>query len=465
MSASVQSIRAPGRFGLRRNAIAPKLAAGVGSSAAPDTRSSGAADAAARWCELQPPGSFPLCVDAQFDGYVAGELMKVVEAATRAAAPIRPVGLILTGSLARGEGALIREHDGRTRWLSDIECIVVLSNRGEACGALGEALTRVAAALVADSASHAAGLKIQLSPISSSRLARMPRGIFGCELVAHGKLVWGRPLAIAMAPSRTGELRTRWADAFRLLNNRIIEHVALRAGVEDGTAPPARTSYRLSKFWIELGTSLSVFLDCYRTTYRERHLAIAAVLGDPQVPLEAEVAADLRRRLDAAMRVRRGEIDASQSPAAADFAQAARLAQRVWEWESARMLARPNAPLDDDWRAIPRRMRRVAMLEQCGRDWARWYLHPDVSRRMGPGAILPALRSGCPGNAIYAAGCLLEFYWDEVGARHEGAGTEIAAMLGRMFSVGGGWRGLPNRRQLVGRAVAAWHSHLRDAAP
>jgi hypothetical protein len=414
------------------------------------------------WHELRPPGSFALCANAEFDGYVARELTKVVEAATYAVRRFPHLGLILTGSLARGEGVLVRERDGRARWLSDIDCLVAVPNRESLCGALFEALTHATAAVQAEATSHATGLNIRLSPILSAHLSRMRPTIFSRELAAHGKLLSGRPLAIPMVPPGPGDLRTRRADAFRLLNNRIMEQVALRESTEAGTAA-AQRGYGLAKFWTELATSLSAFLNCYRTTYRERQLALEAALADPRNPLDREIAGDLRRGLEAAMRVRRGELDPSEWPEDAGFDQAAWLAQRVWCWESARMSAGTVSRISSDWRAIPCRLRRAATLSQCARDWARWCLRPDVSRRMGLRVILPSLRSGSPGNAIHAAGCLLEFFWDDIG-EHRGQGRKIARMLSAMFGLRGGPRDLPTRRQLVGRAVTAWRSHLSGAA-
>lgn len=454
MNAGTESIRPSAPFGWRGAGLA------YASRAAASAR---AESGIGEWREVQPTGSFALCADRGFDEYVARELKRVVDVAIGAAAPFRPLSLILTGSLARGEGALVRELDGRTRWLSDIECLAVVPDRNSLCAGLEEALTRAAAALRAEAAGDAIDLNIQLSPILHSRLTRMRPSIFSCELAAHAKLLWGAPLVIAVAPHTRGGLRARRADALRLLNNRIMEQVGLRARAEQGEAVDRQCGWGLAKFWTDLGTSLSVFLGCYQTTYGERQIAIETALGLAQDKLEPRIADGVRRGLGMAMRVRRGELDAAQWPQDAGFARAAEVAQRVWEWESALMLARPEcAAIDGDWRAIGRRLRAVTTLAERGRDWARWCLRPDLSRRMGLRAIAPALRSGSPGNAIHAAGCVLEFFWDEIGERR-GPGPEIARRLGAMFGLGGSWRLVALRRQLVGRAVSAWRSHLWSA--
>ncbi|HVB80568.1 MAG TPA: hypothetical protein VNE82_11575 [Candidatus Binataceae bacterium] len=415
--------------------------------------------------ERRPPGSFPLCADPSFDPYAAGQLRTLVEAVSLEIGEVRPLGVILTGSLARGEGALASAADRATRWLSDIECLVVFADAAAQWrGSLGEALDKTAAKLEAAAKAHAVGLDIQLVPMLASRLARMRPAIFTRELAEHGKLLWGAPGAIPMPAPELEDARLLRADAFRLLNNRIMEQVAARARCEEGRAAPCESGYALSKFWTELATSLSVFLDCYRPSYRERQGAMHATLASPHGPLAAEIARDLLQPLDAAMRLRRGEFDATQWPREAGFARAAGLAQRIWHWESGRMLAAADegAAGAGDWRAIPARLRRVATLSQCARDWLRWFLRPDVSRRMSLRAVSRAWRAGSPGNAIYAAGCLLDFFWSDIGSQSV-RGREIVRLLGPLLGFRSRRRP-PLRPQLVARAVTAWRSHLRDAA-
>jgi hypothetical protein len=254
------------------------------------------------------------------------------------------------------------------------------------------------------------------------------------------------------------------ANAFRLLNNRIMEQVVARTGCEEGRAAAEERGYALSKFWTELATSMSVFLDCYRTSYRERQRAMHAALAAPHCTLTRELAGDVLSRLDAAMQVRRGEFDPTQWPREAGFEQAARLAERVWHWESGQMLALPAESAESaayDWRVIPARLRRIATLTECARDWLRWFLRPDVSRKMSLWGFGRVWRTGSPGNAIFAAGCLLDFFWNDIGSR-SARGQEIVHLLSPLFGLRGrNWT--PDRQQLVARAVTAWQSHLRNA--
>jgi hypothetical protein len=412
--------------------------------------------------ESSPPGSFPLCANPSFESYAARQLRALVEEVSHRVSEFRPLGMVLTGSLARGEAALAAGEDRRTRWLSDIECIVVFADTAGKPGApLGESLEQARAALKAEAKVHSVGLDIQLIPIRASRLARLRPGIFTRELAEHGKLVWGSPGAVPIPLPEIADASMLRGDAFRLLNNRIMEQVAARSGCEQGRAAAQERGYALSKFWTELATSLSVFLDCYRASYRERQRAMHAALVAPHCPLTHELAGGVLSRLDAAMQVRRGEFDPTQWPREAGFEEAARLAERVWHWESGEMLALPAESAAGDWRVIPARLRRIATLSEYARDWLRWFLRPDVSRRMSLWGVGRAWRAGSPGNAIFAAGCLLEFFWNDIGSR-SARGQEIVHLLRPLFGLRGR-DGTPDRQQLVARAVTAWRSHLRNA--
>ena len=68
---------------------------------------------AAQGCELRPPGSFAVCADQAFDAYVSRALRTLVEVVTFNVRQFQPVGVILTGSLARGEGVLAAGADGK----------------------------------------------------------------------------------------------------------------------------------------------------------------------------------------------------------------------------------------------------------------------------------------------------------------------------------------------------------------
>jgi hypothetical protein len=412
--------------------------------------------------EVHQPGSFPLCVNPRFQGDAVRDLEHVSQLVREATRSFPVLGLILTGSVARGEGTLIADQKTGTRWLGDLECLlIVLPGWRTSTRRIDDTLHRVETELNNDFRDRRRGLKIGLTSMVASRLARLRRSIFNREFLEHGKLLWGTPSALPMpAWWTTGAHEVPMSDALRLLNNRILQQITARMMQETGDAQPRSAEYAVSKFWIELATSLSVFLGCYRTTYRERQTAIESLLGSRPEIFGREFSELLVTRLHEAMAVKFGQTPRVAGPACQRFDEVARVASRVWYWETARMLGAD--PDDSDWRLVPSRLRHLETARQRTRDWMRLLVRDQALRRLTPYTIRTvkaALRAGSFANAIYASGCLLEFFWDEIGLENE-PGPQIARTLGAFFDVQAG-SGKVRRLMLTQSAQNAWDRHLR----
>jgi hypothetical protein len=421
--------------------------------------------------EVQPPGSFPLSVDPAFQADAVRDLEQVSRMVREATRPFPVLGLILTGSVARGEGTLIADAEAGTRWLGDLDCVLVApSGWRTPAREIDDAILQVVSQLNNDPANRRRGLKLGLNRMPASRLARLRQSIFNRELLEHAKLLWGTPAALPTPSWWTAGVReVPLRDAFRLLNNRIMQQVIARTSQETGDAEPLSTEYRLGKFWIELATSLSVFLGCYRTTYRERQSAFEALLTARPEIFGAEFSQLLVSRLREAMAVKFGQSPRVLTPPGRWFNEAARVARRVWFWESARMLdANPLGtnsddanPDDTDWRLVISRLRRLETGRQRARDWMRLLIRDRALRRLTPYAVSTlraALSAGSRANAIYASGSLLEFFWEEIGLETE-PGPQIARTLGTFLNVRTG-SGPARRLMLARSAQAAWEQHL-----
>lgn len=412
--------------------------------------------------EVQPPGSFPLCVNPRFQGDAVRDLEHVSRLVQEATRSFPVLGLILTGSVARGEGTLVADQKTGTRWLGDLECLLIVLPGGRSSAMrIDDTLHRVATELNNDFSDRRRGLKIGLTSMVASRLERLRRSIFNREFLEHGKLLWGTPSALPMPAwwiAGTHEVPIR--DALRLLNNRTLQQIAARMTQETGDAQPLSAEYAVSKFWIELATSLSVFLGCYRTTYRERQTAIESLLASRPGIFGREFSQLLVVRLREAMAVKFGETPRASGPACQRFDEVARVASRIWFWETARMLGDDSA--DSDWRLITIRLRHLETAGQRIRDWMRLFFRDQALRSLTPYTIRTvkaALRAGSLANAIYASGCLLEFFWNEIGLEIE-PGPQIAQTLGAFFNVQAG-SGRVRRLMLTQSAQAAWDRHLR----
>jgi hypothetical protein len=413
--------------------------------------------------EVNQPGSFPLCVDPRFQDDAARDLEHLSRLAREATKSFTVLGLILTGSVARGEGTLIADRNTGTRWMGDIECLLIVPP-SENKSKLDATLHNVETELNDDFRNKRRGLKIGLTRMVSSRLERLRPSIFNRELLEHGKLLWGHPSAVPLpAWWIAGGREVPVNDAFRLLNNRIIQQIKARMAQETVDSEPLSAEYAISKFWIELATSLSVFLGCYRTTYRERHAAFENLLASRPEIFGEEFNKLIVARLREAMAVKFGQVPGVLRPAHQRFDEIARVAARVWYWESGGMLGADRN--DSDWRIVLSRLRRLETPGQRARDWIRLLVRYNTLCPPMAGTIRTfkaALRAGSLANAIYATGCLLEFFWDEIGLENE-PGPQIEQTLGTFFGVPTG-SGKVRRMMLTQNAQTAWDRHLRSSA-
>ena len=409
------------------------------------------------------PGSFKLCANPAFEEVAVREFEELVPFAHQVIQPFRALGLLLTGSFARGEGVIVADRHGDYRWLSDIECLVVLPDElRRDLPRLTKLFANAARDPNQDGCRGSKGIKIEFSPILASRLAAMRPAIFTCELLDHAKLLWGRPAEIRM-PARFEATRNLLCrDAFRLLNNRLMEQLAFRLRLEDESnlvsAPEA--AYAQSKFWVELGTSLSIFLGCYRTTYKARYAALEHVLSSSGTGLDAKTVEVLRSKISQGMALKLGYIDTDQYDADRRLRCAADIASRIWWWETGDLLG--DSGCEADWHSVPARLRRVQSMAEHLRDWGRLALRTGALANLHPAGVRELLRAGSFGNAVYAAGCLLSFSWDQIGSGN-GPGAEISSFLSRLFGVDAPC-GPATRRIIAERALHAWNIHLRSAA-
>lgn len=412
---------------------------------------------------LQPPGSFPLCIDPALQEAAAADLRKVAAAVRDAVRPFPALGLLLIGSVSRGEGTLVPDPEVGSRWLGNLECQLVYRHDGRTAVKEINSILRALEAFISDSPyNRRRGLRVGLYSVADSRLARLRPAIFTCEFLEHAKLLWGDPHAIPQpAWWLAGKREIPLPDAFRLLNNRIVQQVEARLNRELGSGAPLAAEYGLNKFWIELGTSLSVFLGCYQSSYRGRHETLKEILSKRSGPLDQKAARLLLERLNHAMEVKMGRrpslITSDES-----FAEAAAMASRVWFWESAQLLGLGEA--DKDWHSIIPRLKRIESPKQRLRDWIRLLVRPGARRYIKLGmremATVAAL-AGSLANAIYGSASMVEFFWGDLTIGNE-RGSELISAIRELFGIcDGGKVNGETRLALAKMLVGAWDRHLR----
>ncbi|MGD1027197.1 hypothetical protein [Candidatus Binatus soli] len=409
---------------------------------------------------LSPPGSFRLSADPAFQDEVRGELERLLARVRNCAAAPSVAGVLLTGSFARGEGTIIPHPRTNSRWLSDVECLVVVKGGIVSRREIRRSMRQVELDTNSDSANAERGIKVELRAILTQGMTRLRPAIFTRELCEHAKLLWGDPAAIPVprvAPS--GDAIPKY-DAFRLLNNRIIEQIAVRSEYADRVSDNTATAYSLAKFWIDLGTSLSVFLGCYQPAYRSRRKPVEEALGAHKEILGAEMSSRLISRFRNAMAQKLGQTGFAPGDLACEFSEAVEIARATWDWESGQLLGTNTAV--GDWRGIFVRLSSIETAAQRLRDWARVFRRPSRLRQLGSRAMFAAARVGSLATLIYGTGCVIDFFWDEIGS-DGGRGTDMVAGLCRALAVEA--QDASERRRLLTRAtLGAWERHLRFAA-
>ncbi len=414
--------------------------------------------------QLQPPGCFPLCADPTFQADAARDLTYVSDSVRDAMKEFPLVGMILTGSVARGEGTLIADSAGGTRWLGNIECLLLTQDRKTAIKRIDSELCRVRNALNFELRKQGRGLEVGLTCMPAQQLSRLRPSIFNRELLEHGKLLWGQPSALPL-PSwwRNGQRDIPQEDGLRLLNNRIIEQLTARAKHDISHQTVTAAEYAIGKFWIELATSLSVFLGCYRSTYRERQAEIESLFGSRPHLFDSPFQTLLIDRLRQAMALKLGQTPPTGESVDERFDEVARAACRIWFWATGRMLGAETH--QSDWHLVPERLRRIETFGQRARDWTRLMLRGVRRGETAKGIkslLKAALRAGSLANAIYASGCLLEFFWHEISLESP-PGPEITRTVSNFLGTAASSQKL-QRLELARASEEAWNRHLRFAS-
>jgi len=333
----------------------------------------------------------------------------------RSTADAFPRGLraiVLTGSLARGEGTWV--HDNRGCSLAgDAEFLVLFSDGVRLPSAqLIEGLRRsIELRLHAESVDAHIGL----SPVYPTYLRRLRPHIFAYELVQHGKVVWGERHILDLAP-RFSPAEIPVEDGFRLLMNRIIELIDVLCTGPHSTAPQdsycGAVHYRVMKLWLDMATSFLLFQGRYESTYRSRAESFAQMAsrsgsnGDGLVvaPIPLERFAE---RVSFATNYKLGTGRAAASISERDLCDLIDDVHALWRWELERLVAQ-SVRLDDA-RLLSRWLRSEELTART-RSWAaitkRFGL--ERSARMLPRWVGLSFK-GSPRRLVYAAASRLLF--------------------------------------------------------
>lgn len=348
---------------------------------------------------------FPLCADPARDELLRPLVDRSLAFLVDEVGAARLDTVILTGSLARGEGSVLLRPDG-FRVLGDIEFIFVIRPPYDwpAIRQWVLDLNRRATARIGDGGRVAS---IEYGPASTIFLGRkIEPSIFAYDLRRHGKVLWGRRDALQEIPPFGVEGIPRW-DAVELVMNRMIELLTLTLGTVDGAGRDEDRAYHLVKLPLDLAGSALAFAGRYPCTYAERPDAFVAMLGsmpDLRAALpDPDGFCDELRRATACKLAPTDELLSRRAPGEA-VATAIAWARGIWLWEMRRLFGRPSGQVQDLLEAY---IGHESAQERLRR-WAKFLFHPlRPSGAVSPRAVARHLWRGSPRTMTYAAALLL----------------------------------------------------------
>jgi hypothetical protein len=190
-------------------------------------------------------------------------------------------GVILTGSLARGEGTFVPNDEG-CRLLGDAEFFLVFGEN--ATPASASELLVLRARIEKELSRLRLECHLSLAAVQPGYLRGLQPSMFAYELRACGRVLWGNPQLLSMIPAFSpGEIPRE--DAWRTLCNRMIEMLEAVADLET----PAKKLgpalfYRTVKLCLDMAASFLLFAGKYKPSYRERAQSLRALAEDSAGP-------------------------------------------------------------------------------------------------------------------------------------------------------------------------------------
>lgn len=236
--------------------------------------------------------------------------------------------LVLTGSMARGEATFI-PHGTGWQVLGDAEFLVIFAQHVSPPTLLF--LHRDINRLL-DSAGINCDITINNAAVSY--LQNLKPHIFGYELRAKGKVLWGDQQVLSMIPGFPAA-QIPWADAWEILCNRIIEYLEASSISQNGKDRLQLVEYRTVKLVLDAATSFLVFAGNYVPSYQERSEKLSS-LASSGLPINAPFALEPFAQLVAACTfLKLKPADTFAQLSRATNTSAIEHARRLWLWELA----------------------------------------------------------------------------------------------------------------------------------
>ncbi len=331
---------------------------------------------------------------ASYDTQIAETIAEL----SAAAFPDGLRSIVLTGSLARGEGTWLRDGS-RVRLAGDADVFAIFDDRAPLPPP--DRVARLQHAIEDRLSADGIETHIGLSPVRADYLRRLQPNIFSYELTTHGKVVWGDAHILTLAPAFTSA-DIPLDDGFRLLMNRMIELLEAICEVDAPITNAPAVRYRAMKLWLDMATSYLLFQRQYVPTYCGRAARLSELAADPSVLAPVSLAR-FASTVALATRCKLGKSSEMR-----EFADLDRLlgdAKSIWHWELERLTGFSASDTE-----LLRRWIAGEPLSARIRGWAGVAKRSGAARAIArmPNWLNLALR-GSPRRQIYAAASELLF--------------------------------------------------------
>ncbi len=346
---------------------------------------------------------FPFCPDPLRDQAIRPVVQRALAFLLERVGATHLEAIILTGSLARGEGSVLLRPNS-FRLLGDVELLVILQppfNWPETRRRMVE-LSRQATREIGKEGRLAS---IEYGPAGISYLQRTIRPcIFAYDLFHHGKVVWGRTDILGEIKPFGAEAIPR-EDAVKLIMNRMVE--LLIEVTPRGNGPDSEAhAYRLVKTTLDLAGSALAFAGEYVSPYGERQKPFDALFAiSPELKATIHAPKQFQEELEIATHCKLAPT--------VELLFRDGLSQRVtnvlawtkgfWLWEMRRLLGHPSGRFPELLEGYLRR----EPLRQHLKGWIKYLIHPLRPRGglalFRVGRLLPR---ASPQTLIYAAALL-----------------------------------------------------------
>jgi hypothetical protein len=353
--------------------------------------------------------------------------------------------IVITGSMARDEATLVQEG-GEWNVVGDAEFLLIFQEHGTVPGE--KEMDAIGKSVEEELRAQQIICSISLSAAKAVYLRGLPPHIFGYELRECGRVVWGEPFILSLIPSFAAA-DIPLEDGWRLLSNRIVEHIELARGLKQDTQDlPPFLQYQTIKLCLDTATSFLLFAGAYAPTYAERQKALEHILEDPQKREQFSFLPDaFADRVSVCTRLKLGETEPEgdlnfgwrfwESVVASACA--------VWKWELSILT---GLPVGADFQELSRSSLHAQNARQKARGWLLVFREMGWTRswRQWPNWIGKVWR-GSPRQRVYLAAFELFSRLDRL-IRSGSANSELDAH----------WADVRDSLPLAGR-------HLADSLP